>query len=385
METKINKRYPLEVADIIQCSRLELERSRRLCSVQVKAMDDIVTCRTSEAGGHLNRCNTCGHQQPSYNSCRNRHCPKCQYIKQEQWVDKLKGRLIPGRYFHLVFTIPQQLNALYYINQEVCYHLLFQSAWEALQNAGKNPAFLGADVGAVAVLHTWGQTLTYHPHVHLLVPAGGLSEDQVEWIASPRKFFVPVKALSAMFRGIFVRYLRKHLDQKKLKLPEGFTGFQPLKEQLYRNNWNVYSKKAFGGMNSVLDYLGRYTHRVAITNNRLISMADDKVTFRYKDYRKGNQQQIMQLKAIEFTRRFLQHILPSGFYKIRYFGILATTHIHTKREQAIGLVGKTILLPMLEGLSAYEVVRLLTGKDPALCPVCKKGLMMRYRGLRQLE
>jgi len=385
METKLNKRYPLEVADIIRYSRAELEQSRRLCAVQLKAMDAIESCRTVDAGGHLNRCNACGHQQPSYNSCRNRHCPKCQYIKQEQWVDKLKGRLIPGRYFHLVFTLPQELHPLYYINPEGCYDLLFQAAWEALQNAGRNPAFLGADVGAVAVLHTWGQTLTYHPHVHLVVPAGGLSEDQVEWIRSPKKFFVPVKALSVMFRGIFVRYLRKLLDEKKLKLPKGFTGFLPLKEQLYQKNWNVYSKKAFGGMNSVLDYLGRYTHRVAITNNRLISMDNGKVVFRYRNYRKGNQQGCMQLEAVEFSRRFLQHILPSGFHKIRYFGLLATAHIHTKREQAISLVGKTIWLPQLEGLTAYEVLYLLTGRDPMRCPLCKKGLMMRIRGLRQVE
>ena len=196
-----NYRYAVEVADVLKLSESQLLGTHSFCAVQQKAFHDIVRCRTLLAGGHTNRCDKCGYEARAYNSCRNRHCPKCQFIKQEQWVDRLRGRLIPGRYFHVVFTIPQILNPLFYINQQKCYDLLFQASWEALAKAGRNPNFLGADIRAVAVLHTWGQTLTYHPHLHLMVPAGGLAEDDTEWIPAPRKFFVPAKALAAMFRG----------------------------------------------------------------------------------------------------------------------------------------------------------------------------------------
>jgi predicted Zn-ribbon and HTH transcriptional regulator len=371
----INQRHGLELADVFNSCKQELAAQHTLCPIQQKAVDDITACRTSQLGGHINCCTYCGYEKPAYNSCRNRHCPKCQFIKQEQWVDKLKGRLIPGRYFHVVFTIPELLNPLFYINQANCYHLLFHAASEALQKAGRNPSFLGADTGAVAVLHTWGQTLTYHPHIHMLVPAGGLSDDQTHWIEAPKKFFVPVKALSSIFRGVLIRELKSYIDQNKFRIPENMDDFEALKKKLYMKDWNVYSKKALGGVNGVLAYLGRYTHRVAISNSRLISLEQHKVSFVYRDYRQANRQRTLSLDQTEFVRRFLQHVLPSGFYKIRYFGILATVHIHAKREQAIALIGKTMLLPILEGLSAYEVIRELTGKDPARCPKCKTGWM----------
>jgi len=380
-----NRRYRLELADVLKSCRQELKSRYKLGANQLKAMNDIIDCRTIELGGHKSLCNQCGHKEQSYNSCRNRHCPKCQFIKQEQWVDRLKGRLIPGRYFHVVFTIPAQLHPLFYMNQEKCYGALMQSAWQALQKAGRNPSFLGADIGAVSVLHTWGQTLVYHPHVHMLVPAGGISEDEMEWIPSFNKFFVPVKAVSSMFRGILTKQLEKLVLKKHMKLPEEFKGFDQLKKELYRKNWNVYSKKAFGGMNSVLKYLGKYTHRVAISNHRLNSSKNGRINFSYRDYRKGRKDSVMELSELEFARRFLQHILPSGFYKIRYMGILATVHMQTKREQSIRLVGKSILIPKLEGLSAYEMLRVLSGKDPASCPVCKKGIMVRQRGVVQTE
>lgn len=295
---------------------------------------------------------------------------------------------MPGRYFHVVFTIPHQLNPIFYINQRKCYKILFSSAWEALNNAGNNSGFLGAQVGAVAVLHTWGQTLSYHPHIHMLVPAGGLSEDGMEWIQASRKFFVPVKALSAMFRGIMIRQFKELIETNELKLPDSFNDFVTLKTELYGKNWNVYCKKARGGMNSVLQYLGQYTHRVAISNSRMLTMQDGKVSFRYRDYRleqKRYQNKIMSLETLEFARRFMQHILPSGFYKIRYYGILATANITTKREHSIALIGETMWLSQLEGLNAYEVLRSLIGKDPALCPVCKEGFMRRYKELIQKE
>lgn len=379
METTINKRQNLEVADVINNCFEQTIKTQKLCSVQLKALADITSCRTGSLGGHINACTQCGFKQQAYNSCHNRHCPKCQFIRQEQWVDKLKGRLMPGRYFHIVFSIPHLLNPLFYINQKQCYKLLFDAASEALKNAGRNPRFLGAETGAVAVLHTWGQTLSYHPHIHMLVPAGGLSEDGIEWIKAPKKFFVPVKALSKMFRGILIRQLKKLIDENKIKTPDDFLGFTLLKEKLYEKNWNVYSKKALGGINSVLAYLGRYAHRVAISNSRLVKIKDNKVTFRYKNYRDKKMQQLITLECAEFTRRFLMHILPSGFYKIRYYGILATANCNTKRQQAIALIGKIIWLPVLEGLTAYEVYRTLSGNDPIRCPKCKKGIMARYQ------
>jgi hypothetical protein len=293
-------------------------------------------------------------------------------------VDKLKGRLIPGRYFHIVFSVPHLLNPLFYINQSLCYKLLFDAASQALQNAGRNPQFLGAETGAVAVLHTWGQTLSYHPHIHMLVPAGGLSEDGMEWSEAPKKFFVPVKALSAMFRGILIRLIKEQWDKNAFRLPDGFPVFSALKEKLYEKSWNVYSKKALGGINSVLAYLGRYTHRVAISNSRITNVENGQVTFRYKNYHKCGRQQVMTISCTEFARRFMMHVLPNGFYKIRYYGILATANIKTKRQQAIALIGKTIWQPILEGLNAYEVYRVLSETDPARCPKCKQGIMVRY-------
>jgi hypothetical protein len=283
--------------------------------------------------------------------------------------------LLPGRYFHIVFTLPGLLRPLFYINQPICYDILFHSAREALLKVGKNPCFLGAEVGAVAVLHTWGQNLDYHPHIHMLVPAGGLSEDGTEWVAAPKKYFAPQKALAAIFRGIMVKKIGEEMSKASLVLPEKFPDFIIIKQQLYQKDWNVKSKRAFGGINSVLVYLGRYTHRVAISNSRLISLENGKVKFSFKNYRNHGLKGTMELDVVEFARRFLQHILPLGFYKIRYVGILATKHIHGKREMAIALLGKTMWLPVLEGLNAYEVARVLTGEEPLLCPVCKIGVM----------
>lgn len=233
----------------------------------------------------------------------------------------------------------------------------------------------------MAVLHTWGQTLNYHPHIHTIVPAGGLSEDGMEWIKSTRKFFVPVKALSSMFRGILVKSIINKLQNGTLKKPDKYPDEYDLKQQLYQKRWHVYTKKAFGGIQSVLNYLGRYTHRVAISNNRLISHKDGKVSFEYQNYRTGYKQCTMTLSAMEFCRRFLQHILPYGYYKIRYFGILAAINMATKREQAIALIGKAMLLPQWEGLPAYDIIRSLSGKDPLLCPKCKQGKMLLLMAL----
>jgi hypothetical protein len=290
-------------------------------------------------------------------------------------VDKLKAQLPATRYFHLVFTIPSELHLTFYINQKVCYDLLFKASSTTLKQAAANPDFLGAETGAVAVLHTWGQAITYHPHVHMIVPAGGLSSDQTEWVDAGKKFFLPVKALSKMFRGILSRMIGEAISDGRIKLLEGMSNFDDLKKKLYEKNWNVFSKKAFGGPASVVEYLGNYTHRVAISNSRIMKLENGRVTFRWKDYRKALKGQYMELKADEFISRFFRHILPSGFYKIRYYGLLASANSKTKKEVIFQLIGKTAYLSSLEGLNGLEVLSIVTGKDLTYCPVCKKGRM----------
>jgi len=370
-----NKSKKTEVADILDAYGSEYLKTHRLCPDQQKVYQAILHCRTAFMGGHLQECDYCGHKRPVYNSCRNRHCPKCQYIKQVQWVDKLKSLLPVTRYFHLVFTIPSELHKLFYINQRVCYDLLFKAASTTLKQVGGNPAFLDAETGAVAILHTWGQTLTYHPHIHMIVPAGGLSFDQTEWVTSGKKFFLPVKALSKIFRAMLCRLIGEHIDAGIIKLPDGLTSFTELKKKLYQKNWNVFSKKAFGGANSVIRYLGQYTQRVAISNNRIIKCNNSKVTFRWKDYRKSLKGKFMELKVDEFISRFFQHILPSGFYKIRYYGLLASANSMSKKEVVFQLIGKATYLSSLEGLSGLEILQLVTRIDLSWCPKCKKGRM----------
>jgi hypothetical protein len=289
--------------------------------------------------------------------------------------NKLSSTRPKTRYFHLVFTIPAQLHKLFYINQKACYGLLFAGAAEALKKVAANPRFLGAETGAVAVLHTWGQSLAYHPHIHMIVPAGGLSSDQTEWIKAGKKFFLPVKALSKIFRAILCRMLEKNIDDSSIRLPDGINSFARLRKKLYKKNWNVYAKKAFGGPNSVVSYLGNYTHRVAITNNRIVKLENGTVTFRWKDYRNQLKNKYMQLNSGEFISRFLQHVLPNRFYKIRYFGLLAAINNGSKMEVALQLIGRDQYFSTLEGLNGIEVLEALTGVDLSFCPVCKKGRM----------
>jgi hypothetical protein len=375
METSSNS-TKAEMADILHEYGPEYLKTHQMCPDQQKAYRAILNCRTAIMGGHLQQCDHCGYERPIYNSCRNRHCPKCQYIKQVQWVDMLKSLLPATRYFHLVFTIPSALHKLFYINQRECYDLLFKAASKTLKQVGDNPAFLGAQTGAVAVLHTWGQTLTYHPHIHMIVPAGGLSSDQAEWVASGKKFFLPVKALSKIFRAILCRIIGEQITARIIKLPDDMTSFAELKNKLYQKNWNVFSKKTFGGANSVIRYLGEYTQRVAISNNRIIKQENGVVTFRWKDYRKALNGKFMSLKAEEFISRFFQHVLPNGFYKIRYYGILASANSKSKREAIFQLIEKTTYLPELLGLNAMEVLQVVTGHDISWCPKCKKGRMI---------
>ncbi|MBN1341017.1 MAG: IS91 family transposase [Bacteroidales bacterium] len=371
-----NKKQTTELADIFGRHREDFLKKHNLCPEQAKAYGAIVNCRTSALGGHADKCDQCGHIRNSYNSCRNRHCPKCQFIKQEQWVDKLKANLVPVRYFHIVFTIPQCLHKTFYINQHIAYGLMFKAAGEALRICAANPKYLGAQTGAVAVLHTWGQTLTYHPHIHMIVPAGGLSEDGMEWIPSGRKFFLPVKVLSQLFRGLLSRLIQEAVSKNKVRLPDDLSSFEQLKSMMYAKPWVVYAKNPFAGPERVIEYLGNYTHRVAISNHRIIQEKDGKVTFRYKDYRSGQFDKQMTLDAEEFIKRFLRHVLPCGFYKIRYFGLLAQCNAKSKLATCFSLIETETFLPQLEGLPASDVWQVITGKNPSVCPLCGKGKMM---------
>lgn len=370
-----NQRQKLELSDIFSNCSDDFLQKHSLNPVQAKAFEAIKQCRTSSLGGHVQSCDHCGHIVPSYNSCRNRHCPKCQFIKTEQWVDKLAGKLPQVRQFHVVFTIPHCLNSLFYLNQQKAYNLLFKAAGEALLKVAANRDFLGAQVGAVGILHTWGQSLVYHPHIHMIVPSGGLSDDMCEWIYAGKKFFVPVKVLSKIFRAILCKLLEQAVANKEIDLPDNFEDFSRLKKMCYAKNWVVYCEKPFSNSQRLISYLGNYTHRVAISNHRLKEFSNGKVTFTYKDYKAAGITKTMNIEADEFIRRFMQHVLPKGFYKVRYFGFMANCNSKTKLEACFSLIQEPGYLPVLEGLNAIDVYRIITGKDPLVCSKCKVGKM----------
>jgi len=319
----------LEVADILraQGSRF-LERS--ISYQQLKVYRAVLACRTASLGGHLDVCSNCGFQTGiSFNSCRNRHCPKCQARAREQWLQARQQELLPTGYFHLVFTVPHELNVFALTSPRQFYDLLFSSASETLIEVARNPERLGADIGVLAILHTWGQNLLLHPHLHCVVPAGGLSPDRSRWLPTQPRFLLPLPVLRSVFRGKFLAALRRlyrkgqlccqgpaaeYTDKKK---------FARLLGPLYRQPWVVYAKKAMGGPRQVLRYLGRYTHRIAISNHRLLAFDGDHVTFRWKDYAHGGKQRLMKLTAPEFLRRFFLHVLPKGFVRIRHYNLLA--------------------------------------------------------------
>jgi hypothetical protein len=324
-------RPTVEVADILhaQGDRF-LEQNRLWLGIQrLSVLRAITRCRTAALGGHIDNCPRCGHQAISYNSCRNRHCPKCQAQARQRWLAAREKEVLGVPYFHVVFTIPHELNPLCQYNPAVLYGLLFQASAATLLEVAGDPKHLGAKIGFLSILHTWGQNLLLHPHVHCAIPAGGLSPDHTRWVHPRYPFFLPVKVLSRVFRGKFVAGLRRAYRQKRLcfhgpiadlKEPKRFASFL---RTVFRQDWVVYAKPAFGGPTQVLRYLGRYTHRVAISNHRLLAFDGERVTFRWKDYAHGSKQRKMTLSAAEFLRRFAQHILPRGFVRIRQYGLLA--------------------------------------------------------------
>jgi hypothetical protein len=356
----------------------DYRKHHRLSVAQQKAMQAIERCGTSQMGYHTYYCDECGYEEISYNSCRNRHCPRCQWFKQQVWIDQVKSQLLPVRYFHLVFTLPEALNGLVLINHRQMYDLLFEASWHAIKQTASNASFLGAQTGALAVLHTWGQTLSLHPHLHVLVPGGGLDADGWQWIESSRKFFVPVRALSKIFRARYVGQLFKAIEEEQVQIPDKTDKkalCQELKTILYKTDWVVYCKKCFAGASQVISYLGRYTHRVAISESRIVEVKDTSITFKWKDYRDHYRWKLMSLSTDEFIRRFMLHILPERYYKIHYFGIFAAVNRAGKLMQCLRLLGCTPMQPLLKGLGAELVLLFLTGRSTKLCPICHKGRM----------
>ena len=371
-------RPAIEVADIIRAAGPAfIEGARKwLTWLHMKVLLAIVRCRTPVLGGHVDACSGCGYQTISYNSCRNRHCPKCQANARDRWLEARSRDLLPTRYVHVVFTLPHQLAPLALQNKAEIYSLLFRTSADTLLEVARNPKHLGAEIGFFSVLHTWNQQLLHHPHVHCVVPAGGLAADHTRWIRAPHNFFLPVKILSRVFRGKFVAGLRSlhahgklrfHGALASLQTKEAFAAWLRL---LFRGDWVVYSKRPFGGAEHALLYLGRYTHRVAISNHRLVGFADGKVTFRWRDSAHHNQQRVMTLTVEEFLRRFLLHVLPSGFVRIRHFGFFA----HRKRRT---------LVPLCFRLLATSRVPAKQNREPASplwrCPHCGGPMELRER------
>jgi len=345
----------------------------------LRVMRAVEHCRTSFLGGHLQQCDTCGFEHPAYNSCRNRHCPKCQSMAKARWLEKQNSELLPLGYFHIVFTLPHELNRLILVNQRVLLNILFQAVSETLTDFART--HLRGTPGFTAVLHSWNQILLDHFHLHCLIPAGALSFDQNRWIPARKNFLFHVKALSLVFRAKFLDFLQKAFQQKKLRFP-GQTAplanpktFNHLLKQLHQQSWVVYAKKPFASPEKLLNYLGRYTHRVALSNDRILSIHNGQVTFTYRDRKHGDQLLPNKLPVEEFIRRFLLHVLPSGFMRIRHFGFLAnhSKHLLSKCRKLLGL---NPALPKLPKRSSHELMLMLTGIDLTRCPACKKGTLL---------
>ncbi len=354
-----------------------------LSAARRRAMLAIENCRTAALGGHVEQCGECGHRRVSFNSCRNRNCPKCQGLARAQWLRDRQAELLDVPYFHVVFTVPAQIEVIAFQNQTVVYDILFRAASETLRTIAADPKHLGAEIGFLGVLHTWGQNLLHHPHIHFLVPGGGLAPDGQSWIACQPGFFLPVRVLSRMFRGLFLHYLEKAFASGALNF---FSAHRHLHEPAafrrylapsWKAEWVIYAKRPFAGPAQVLDYVGRYTHRVAISNNRLVSMDSGKVRFRWKDYRNGNGQKTMALEASEFIRRFLIHVLPDGFHRIRYFGFLGNCHRKQKLARCRELLGMTPAGSKADPPADYrDRLKALTGQSLRECPHCHTGTML---------
>jgi hypothetical protein len=364
-----------------------------LSTAQRRVMTAIVQCRTAALGGHVERCDACGHQRIWYNSCRNRHCPKCQSLARAEWLEDRRSELLTTPYFHVVFTVPEEIAEIACYNKAVVYGILFRAAAQTLRTIGADPKHLGAELGFFAVLHTWGQVLLHHPHLHCVVAGGGLSADATRWVACRRNFFLPVRVLARLFRRLFLEDLEKAFEADKLT----FSGsLAPLRDRrafrrhlgpARKTEWVVYAKPPFAGPEQVLAYVARYTHRVAISNDRLIGIDDGKVRFRWKDYRNGNRPKTMALTANEFIRRFLLHVLPDGFQRIRYYGFLG----NRCREEKLARCRQLLSMPQAQP-SACEAAtdyrdrfEQITGISLTECAACHHGRMLVIEVIKPIK
>jgi Putative transposase/Transposase zinc-binding domain len=370
----------VELADIVRAHGAAYQRAHPLCRAQRRALRAIATCRTAALGGHRAVCTACGVERITYNSCRNRHCPKCQRVATERWLASRRREILPIPYFHVVFTVPHLLNPLAQSHPRLIYRLLFQAAASALTRFGRDPRHLGGDLGGTAVLHTWGQTLTQHVHVHCIVTGGALARDGSRWIPARPGFLFPVRALAKVFRGRYLAGLRRAFDQRDLHLAGGLAAlaepaaFAAWLDELRQSAWVVYCKPPFAGPDHVLAYLGRYTHRVALSNDRLVGVADGGVRFRWRDYADGDRVKVMTLEVDEFLRRFLLHVVPDGLVRIRHFGLLANRRRPVALAQCRALLSQPPL-PEAQPESARDLLLRLTGVDIERCPVCQLGML----------
>jgi Putative transposase/Transposase zinc-binding domain len=380
--TDLDRRTSLEVGDLLRAHGDAYRVQHPVTPEQAQVMRRLAACRTAALGGHVDACAGCGFTRISYNSCRDRHCPKCQAGKRAAWLETRLERLLPIGYFHVVFTLPAVLQPLILHNQRRLYKLLFQAASATLLTLSVDPHRLGAQIGVTAILHTWGQQLRFHPHLHCVVTGGGLALDGQRWIAGRRQYFLPVKVLGKLFRGKFLAALKTMYQVGQLTLTGSVAhlndphAFQQLLDALYGCQWIVYAKRPFGGSAQVFRYLGRYSHRVAISNSRLLSMDEKQVSFHWKDYADGHQTKVMCLSVEEFLRRFLLHVLPKGFVRIRHYGLLASVNVATKLARCRQLLGEEAKLAPPSCKNWIDRVLEWTGQDPMRCPHCQ-GLLER--------
>jgi hypothetical protein len=383
------ERPTLEVADVFRRYG-EVYRHKHgasMSSEQRRVMTAIEVCRTAVLGGHLERCDQCDYERNCFNSCRDRHCPKCQSLARAQWIEHRLAELLDCPYFHVVFTVPYEIAAIAYQNKGVVYDILFHTTAETLKIIGADPKHLGAEIGFFAVLHSWGQNLMFHPHLHCVVPGGGLSPDGQRWVGCRARFFLSVRVLSRLFRRLFLESMEKAFSGGKLQF---FGALEFLRDphafaervaRAKQTDWVVYTKRPFAGPQQVLDYVGRYTHRVAISNNRLIDIDNSRVKFHWKDYRDNSQIKVMDLEADEFIRRFLLHVLPEGFQRIRYYGFLANRDRRKKLALCRQLLGMQTSSPTASIKDYRERYQELTGRSLTLCPRCQKGQMVIVESL----
>lgn len=376
-------RPAFELADIFRQHGPDYRRRRKLPQRHLAAMRAIEVCRTAALGGHAEKCGQCDYSRVSYNSCRNRHCPKCQNKERAQWLEGRQAELLPVEYFHVVFTIPEQIARIAFYNPKLVYGVLFRAASQTLLTIARDPKHLGAEIGFFGILHTWGQNLLHHPHIHFIVPGGGIGPDG-QWISCRPGFFLPVKVLSRLFRRLFLEALRRAFRLNELKFFGEIESLAPAAafleylKPVEESEWVVYAKKPFGGARKALDYLGRYTHRAALSNDRLLDVSHGQVTFQWRDYRHKDKyrSRTLTLAPEEFIRRFLIHILPSGFQRIRYYGLLGNRF----RKEKLQLCRKLLNQPIAELLPAPERRRELAAAlppQPLRCPKCHTGTLIR--------